>query len=163
MTLKPVEGGGGEYRLTRDPQEVLCTSSLEACVGVALFQQPARCLIHLFYSGSGREDFDNADKTLPQSLSFFTNPQAIVVAVPFLYDGKENHNPLGDFVVQRLKESGVEILQTDFEETFQIPGNRDSPKEIYTKVLILADKKAKVLYYDRRGTWINHPGKEIFL
>ncbi|MBT7102266.1 hypothetical protein HN935_02025 [archaeon] len=143
----------GDYKTTNG-DEILFTTGLEGCVGVAIFQKSkvlTRGLAHIYFGG-GVNDLEVQSEMAQEQMAEFLgkfperNRSAIITAVPFEYTEDHTYkNRMLDFLQNYLQEEGVEVKEVDEE---RIVGNVG---EVHSKDLILTPNEAKIIYRNAHG------------
>jgi hypothetical protein len=167
MAITPILLSPNEFKITTNNDEGLVTTGLEACVGVALIHKAkstlTRGLSHIFYCGSGQEDFPKAQKLLDKFLRQFPpNPMAVAAAVPFTHLGQKNQNPMLDYVESFLREHNISLTYTDNQGVVKLNTLPISEREIATKTMVVTPTRVKVIYYDRGGVFLNPPNGNLY-
>jgi hypothetical protein len=171
--------GRGETKVTVNPLEYLRTKDLDACIGLALYENIGgkkgesvrkRGMGHLIYSGDSKEyDYSTERKSfiLPESqkreaeqfieglLKDFENPEIFVIANRFLMGPNGGYsNPMFEYVLAFLAKKRIPIKFSDANKYIK---REKETIEIVYKDMVMLHEKMKVLYKDSSDIILNHP------
>lgn len=168
MAATPILVNPGEFRITRDKDENLVTKGLEACTGLILIHKNGpkliRGLSHVFYSGSGQADFPKARKMLEEFLKDFppNSTTAVTAAVPFEHEDKRSFNSMQDYVEKFLIENNIPLEYKDIQESVTLDTFPVTVEDITSKTIVVSSERAKIIYYNRGGVFLNAPNGTVY-